>query len=101
MSLAPHIQIYCPRCDAVVRVPERLTRDGLRRIIAMRRDGRTLEGIKLLKESTPTDLSEAKCFVSHITSEAGHCHRCHSPLPPAADLCPTCRCANLDFHELK
>lgn len=98
-SHAPRFQAYCPRCEGIVRVSESVTLQAFRRVVASRRSGHTAQAIAALVETGSTDHADAKLLVFHITSTAGQCHRCGKPLPSGAELCPTCRCVNLDFTD--
>jgi hypothetical protein len=96
---APRFQAYCPRCEGIVRVLEPLSLDAFRRVVALRRGGHTMQAIAALIGTGSTDHADAKRLVFHITSTAGECHRCRKPLPTGAEVCPVCRCVNLDFTD--
>ncbi|MDI9340141.1 MAG: hypothetical protein QM534_06160 [Sediminibacterium sp.] len=90
---------YCAKCQSIIPLPL-LTTETKRAVLLAVRSNQTFMAIKLIKDTSVSDLKDAKCVVDHINKVHGHCHNCsYTTLETEAGVCPVCNSFNFNWPD--
>jgi hypothetical protein len=90
------LHIVCPQCRALILLFEDLEPD-VRREIAELKSQSAIEAIRLLRNRTKCNLTQAKANLLHMRTADSCCHSCKAAVLRGALLCPQCMSVNLDW----
>jgi hypothetical protein len=96
---------YCQKCETSVDVPEGLSPQNKREIIALRRQAHAFFQVtdlfkKVLKIPLHEAAGQAKILLLHLSRKDRICHRCKTKqAEQEITVCPKCKALNLNWAD--
>ena len=73
------VEVYCRRCGGSWLSPLFMDQSISADVAELVRNGKTIQAISRLRESSGMQLHDAKGVVTHVSKSSNKCHRCNAP----------------------